>query len=375
MKNQQLLNVCVITGGQSVEHEISLISALQAILNLDKNKYQVYMLYLTKDNNLVYSKSLTDIRTYQKGTYPKKTNVSLTRIKDQTYLVKGLKKFRIDVVLPIVHGKGVEDGVISGYLELLKVPYVSAAVTPSGIAQDKIIAKRLLKTYNIPTLPHLEITHDVNLTKLDKFIKKHGFPLIIKPATLGSSIGITCAHNKEELIYLINQTKMYTSRILIEPKLTNFTEYNAACYLKTSKYVLSLIEEVKTNHDILTFDDKYIETSLKDRHKENRTIPAVIPFELEEQIYRYTKTIYEVLDFKGVIRIDYIYDKTNLKLYFNEVNTIPGSLAFYLYEDLGINYSTLLDDLIKQAIIDANISKKYISSFDTNVLNIKKIKK
>lgn len=375
MNYQQILNVCVITGGQSVEHEISLISALQAILNLDHNKYHIYLLYLTKNNNLVYHKKLTNIKVYQNETYPKTTNVSLKRIKDKTYLVKGLKKIPIDVVLPIVHGKGVEDGTLSGYLELLKVPYTASSQAASSIAQDKILTKKIIKTLHIPTLSFLTINQEINLNKIDQFINKYQFPLIIKPSTLGSSIGISCANNKEELIYLINQAKIYTSKILIEPKLTNFTEYNIACYKKNTKLIFSLIEEVKTSNEILTFNDKYVDSSVKDKNQNNRIINPNLPKQLTEQIYQYTKLIYQELNFKGVIRIDYLYDLEHQKLFFNEVNTIPGSLAFYLYEDLGISYSSLLDDLIKQAIIDYNIESKYQSSFDTNILNIKKIKK
>lgn len=375
MNYQQILNVCVITGGQSVEHEISLISALQAILNLDHNKYHIYLLYLTKNNNLVYHKKLTNIKVYQNETYPKTTNVTLKRIKDKTYLVKGLKKIPIDVVLPIVHGKGVEDGTLSGYLELLKVPYTASSQAASSIAQDKILTKKIIKTLHIPTLSFLTINQEINLNKIDQFINKYQFPLIIKPSTLGSSIGISCANNKEELIYLINQAKIYTSKILIEPKLTNFTEYNIACYKKNTKLIFSLIEEVKTSNEILTFNDKYVDSSVKDKNQNNRIINPNLPKQLTEQIYQYTKLIYQELNFKGVIRIDYLYDLEHQKLFFNEVNTIPGSLAFYLYEDLGISYSSLLDDLIKQAIIDYNIESKYQSSFDTNILNIKKIKK
>lgn len=375
MNYQQILNVCVITGGQSVEHEISLISALQAILNLDHNKYHIYLLYLTKNNNLVYHKKLTNIKVYQNETYPKITNVTLKRIKDKTYLVKGFKKIPIDIVLPIVHGKGVEDGSLSGYLELLKVPYTASSQTASSIAQDKILTKKIIKTLHIPTLSFLTINQEINLNKIDQFINKYQFPLIIKPSTLGSSIGISCANNKEELIYLINQAKIYTPKILIEPKLTNFTEYNIACYKKNTKLIFSLIEEVKTSNEILTFNDKYVDSSVKDKNQNNRIINPNLPKQLTEQIYQYTKLIYQELNFKGVIRIDYLYDLEHQKLYFNEVNTIPGSLAFYLYEDLGISYSMLLDDLIKQAIIDYNIESKYQSSFDTNILNIKKIKK
>lgn len=374
MNYQRLLNIAIIIGGKSVEHEISLISGLQAILNLDKNKYNIHVLYLTKDNNLVTNKNLTNINTYKNQKYPKKTNCCLYKQNNKTILKTKYKKTTIDCIIPIVHGNKIEDGTLSGYLELLGTPYTSSNILSSAIAQDKVITKRILKSYNLKVLPSIDITQSVNLNKIDKFIQKHNFPLILKPATLGSSIGIKIASTKEELLYNLKECMQYANKVLIEPKLQNFTEYNCAAYKSGSRLILSQIEEVTTSNEILTFNDKYEDGGLKQTDKSTRIIPAKIPLELEEEIYNTTKQIYENLNFKGVIRIDYIYDLNINKLYINEINTIPGSLAFYLFEGLGIKYQTLLDDLIKQAIIEHNKEEQLINSFENNILNLDKLK-
>lgn len=374
MNYQHLLNLGIIIGGKSVEHEISLISGLQAILNLDKKKYNIYIIYLTKNNNLITSKKLNNLKAYNKTLTHKKTNCILYKENNATILKTKFKKTTLDCIIPIIHGKGVEDGNVAGYLNLLGIPYTSSNVLASSIAQDKCISKRILKTFNIPVLPSCEIKDEIDFKKLNKFIQKHHFPLILKPSRLGSSIGIEVAHNQEELLSKINKCKKYETKILIEPKLKKYTEYNIACYTISKKLITSQIEEVSSTNEILSFNDKYDDGGLKQTDKSTRIIPAKINEALEEQIISYTKTIYQELEFKGVIRIDFIYDLEKEMLYVNEINTIPGSLAFYLYEGLGIKYPHLLDDLVKQALIDSKIEERLLTSFDNYILNLNKIK-
>lgn len=372
MKNETLFNVGVIIGGNSVEHEISLISGLQTILNLDKDKYNVYPIYLTKDNEFIYIKNIK-IENLKNGMYLNKhTNCYLKRIKNKTYLVTKLKKYKIDIFIPVVHGKGVEDGTIQALTKLLKAPSTSSNILSSSIAQNKTVTKKLLKQHNIRMLPFIEINQEENEKKMHKLLNVFNYPLIVKPNTLGSSIGIKVINNKEELKTQINYAKKYDTSVIVEEKLTNFTEYNIACFSYKGELKLSYIEEVKSKHDFLTFNDKYLDGGLKETEKENRIIPAIISEELEKEIHTFTKTIYKVLNADGVVRIDYLYDKDNNKLYFNEINTIPGSLAFYLYKDY--TFKELLDLLIENALYIYHKEKSLITSFETNVLNTKDLK-
>lgn len=373
MKNSHFLNLCVIIGGKSVEHEISLISGLQSILNIDKKKYNIHTLYLTKTNEMVYIKNLTTLVYFkdEKNT-SKKTNCYFTKIKNKTYLVTKTKKIKIDCALPIVHGKNVEDGTIAAILEFYDIPYISSGILSSSLSQNKSLTKRLLKTYGVRMLPHIEISSINDQKKINKILTNFKFPLIIKPNTLGSSIGIEIVNEKEELTEKLSKALKYDESLIVEGKLTNFTEYNIACYKEKNKQILSSIEEVTSKNEYLTFDDKYKDTGTKNKKENNRIIPADINEELLKEIHDTTNLIYKNLNFKGVIRIDYLFDKETNKLYFNEVNTIPGSLAFYLFKDL--EFKTMLDKLIKEAILTKANNDLLINSFKTNILDVKKLK-
>ena len=221
-------------------------------------------------------------------------------------------------------------------------------------------------------LPYIEISSINDQKKINKVLNNFKFPLIIKPNTLGSSIGIEIVNEKEEFIGKLSKALKYDESVIVEAKLTNFTEYNIACYKEKNKQILSSIEEVTSNNEYLTFDDKYKDTGTKNKKENNRIIPADINEELLEEIHSTTNLIYKNLNFKGVIRIDYLFDKETNKLYFNEVNTIPGSLAFYLFKDL--EFKTLLDKLIKEAILTKANNDLLINSFKTNILDVKKLK-
>jgi D-alanine-D-alanine ligase len=220
-------------------------------------------------------------------------------------------------------------------------------------------------------LPFIELDKEYDIKKINKINETFNYPLIVKPTTLGSSVGIKTAHDKTELLEAIKQAKSYDNSVIIEEKLTNFTEYNIACFSYKGILNLSQIEEVKSNNEFLTFDDKYLDGGLKETTKENRIIPANIDESLEKEIHSFTKTIYKALNATGIIRIDYLFYKETNKLYFNEINTIPGSLAFYLYKDY--SFTALLDSLIKDAVYRFNINENLITSFDTNILNIKNL--
>jgi D-alanine-D-alanine ligase len=371
MKNEFLLNIGVIIGGESVEHEISLISGLQTILNLDKKKYNVFPIYLTKENEFIYLKKITPDYFKNNHHLNKKTNCYFKRINKTTYLIHKLKKYKIDCLIPVVHGKGVEDGTIQALSNLLKIPSTSSNILQSAISQNKAVTKKLLKLNNIRMLPFIELDKEYDIKKINKINETFNYPLIVKPTTLGSSVGIKTAHDKTELLEAIKQAKSYDNSVIIEEKRTNFTEYNIACFSYKGILNLSQIEEVKSNNEFLTFDDKYLDGGLKETTKENRIIPANIDESLEKEIHSFTKTIYKALNATGIIRIDYLFDKETNKLYFNEINTIPGSLAFYLYKDY--SFTALLDSLIKDAVYRFNINENLITSFDTNILNIKNL--
>lgn len=373
MKNNKL-HVGIIIGGKSVEHDISILSGLQVYHAIDKEKYEVTLFYISKDSEWFVGTPLTELETYQKQDFSKCFVVSLFN-ENHTVYYKGVngkpKATRIDVFVPVVHGDGVEDGTLSGYLDILDVPYTSAGVVSSSIAQDKIYTKEVISHYHVPQVPYFKVTKNEYYPDLiQKIEEKLGYPVIIKPARLGSSIGIVSCQTKEELKKGIEETFQYGNRILVEKMLTNFKEYNMAVMKEGNKINASCIEEVMKSDNILSFVDKY-ERMDKLSEVSNRIIPANIAPVLESEIRNICIKTYLALDMKGVVRIDCLYDLETEKIYFNEINTIPGSLAFYLFDKGNFNFTKLIDILIKHAMLIKHQENKLLKVFTSNVLNKK----
>lgn len=368
-----MLTIGILFGGKSVEHDVSIISAYQVMKAIKIDKYRYIPLYLTKDGTLLTGERFKDIETYKQKIKPKKGEYgNLVRFNNCNYLSYTFKKFKkwlkIDLILPIVHGKGVEDGNISGFLEILQMPYITSDVLGASICQDKEFTKIILNNINIKTIPY-QVLLDHNIDNLT--LK---YPLIIKPAKLGSSIGINRVDNNDELKEAINEAFKYDNKVIVEKALTNFKEYSVAIYAFKNELILSDIEELELTSDIYKFTDKYQNNS---KEVTGHKIPAKISTKQQEEIYEITRKIYQKLQLSGVIRVDFLYDMDSKKLYVNEINTIPGSLAFYLFEKKGKSFDELLDDLIKQTLINKEKSNEYISAFDSNILekNTLKMKK
>lgn len=375
------INVGIIMGGKSVECEISLISGLQVYFALDKQKYHPTIFYLDKNNHLYVGKNLNQIETYQNLDIKLLNEVHFEYHNHQVfyYLIKRpKKKHLIDIFLPVVHGYGTEDGTICGFLDMYNAIYPVSDVIPSAIIQDKEATKALLIQHNLPTLPLFTITEKEYQNDIEQILEKilnfESLPLIIKPAYLGSSIGIEVVNNKEELKMALNNAYLYTDKVIIEKALTNFREFNCAIFQDHNELITSCIEEVTHTKDILSFVDKYEKELNKLSDASNRDIPARIPTSLEEEITLFTKQVYQIFSLKGIIRVDYLYDNLTNKLYINEINNIPGSLAFYLFEPLNLNFTTLLNKVIHQALIDYNHKSQKITCFKSNILTKKSSK-
>lgn len=369
------LNVGIIIGGKSVEHDISILSGLQVYHACDKSKYNVTIFYLTKDLKWLIGDDLTLLNTYKNESFNKCQRVYFYSDNNKVYykLINKKKKPNvIDVFIPVVHGEGVEDGTLSAFLDLLNAPYTSSSLTSSSICQDKIYTKQILLNEGIPTLPFVKLSSTDSFYDILNDVKNLGFPVIIKPARLGSSIGITTSNNEESLRKSIEEGKKFGSRLLIEKKLDNFKEYNIAICKNSNKLCFSCIEEVKKSDEILSFVDKYERLNKLD--DSSRIIPAIISKELEKKIKEICKKAYLVLEMTGVVRMDFLYDVETSEIYLNEINTIPGSFAFYLFEKANISFSKLIDTLIKQALLNKRENDSYLKVFTSNVLSKKSSK-
>ena len=358
------MRVAVVFGGCSVEHEISIITGMQVIASLNKQKHKVYPVYLTKENKFMMGKKLGNLETYKQDKI-KMSEVVFARRK----IITNLYTIPIDVVVLCVHGRGVEGGELAGFFEILSIPYTSAISLTASICQNKVITKKLLSFENIPVVKFTSFSFEKWTNNRDTVLQNCydlGFPLIAKAASLGSSIGIEFINSQEELEEKIISLFKYDDEVLVEVALRDFREFNCSII---DEDLISVIEEVNTSNDLLTFNDKYEETDAQ------RTIPAILTKELEDKVIEMTKKIACIIKNKGVSRIDYLYDVSEDVLYCNEVNTIPGSMAYYLYEDKGIYFDELLDIIIERAITRNHFKKQKINTFSSNVLNMKGIKK
>lgn len=374
------LNIGIIFGGNSTEHEISIISAVQAINNMDTDKYNIIPIYLSKDSKFYYSEEYKKVEVFKDLSTAMRmgSEVLITKKDGELVLIKDSFPFKvlkkIDVMFPILHGYNTEDGSIAGFLEMLGVPYCESDIYASGIGQDKILQKMVLKESGVSVCDYryfYESEYQKNPEEVLKTVMEIPFPLIIKPSRQGSSVGIGVAHNKDELIEKIEEALIYDEKILIEEVVEDLKELNISVLGDNYSYELSDIEEVYGKDEILSYQDKYMsgaKGSSKGMASTGRKIPADLDEKIKKQMEDMALKAARVLNISGVVRIDFMLDKKTNKLYLNELNIIPGSLAFYLWKSKGIEYKELLDRIINIGIRKYQNKDKKLSSFETNVL-------
>lgn len=385
-----MIKVGVIFGGDSVEHEVSIISALQAMENIDEEKYEIVPIYISKDRHFYTGAALRDMDTFKYFDNMKKfvKEITICR-KDKDIVLQKVKGLfgrnvnTIDVAFPIVHGKGVEDGSLAGFLETLGLPVVGPSVLGAALGQDKVVLKQVLEANNIKTPKYVwfyDYEYSMNKDEILNKVETLGYPVIVKPANLGSTIGIGVAHSRNELETKIDEALEYERKIVVEEMIPNLLELNCAVCGTYEYSETSLVAEMKMKHELLTFEDKYLgggkgkgmKGSAKTPNSMSTSefeVPANIPEEMTNKIYEISKQVFRALNLKGVCRIDYLVNRETGDIYVNEPNTIPGSLAFYLYEPKGKKYKTLTDELIKSAIKDYKNEMRKTSSFTSNILS------
>ncbi|MBQ8892584.1 MAG: D-alanine--D-alanine ligase [Bacilli bacterium] len=375
------IRLCVLFGGRSVEHEVSIITALQAINKIDKLKYDVVPVYIDKKGDWYTGNMLLDIEIYKDLDLLKRyaKEVVLYKRGEQFVLQnkKGLFKTVVDYVdlaFPIMHGTNGEDGTLQGYLETVGIPYAESSVYASVLGQDKIFQKQVLKENNVNVVKYKWFFDKEYLSDPEKMIEsiKIDYPVIVKPATLGSSVGIGIAHNELELRECINDAIEYDEKVLVEEVIENLREVNISVLGNSENVSLSVIEEVGSKNELLTYEDKYVGGGkggkLKGMASAKRKIPADLPETLEKSIRTQAKNAFRALNMNGVVRIDFLIDEKEDKAYVNEVNTIPGSLSFYLWEKTGKDYPELIDDIINLGIINYKNKQRKTTTFKSNIL-------
>lgn len=377
------IKIALMFGGKSVEHEISIISALQAAASLDREKYDVIPIYITKSGEMYCGERVGDIEAYKDITklladsYP----VTMARVGSRVEIIRlDHRAFKkpfvdyVDIAFPIVHGTNVEDGTIAGYLNMLGLPYVGCDILSSALGMDKYAMKLIFKDSGIPVLDgrvyyreRFDINQDEIISDVEKAV---GYPVIVKPVNLGSSVGISKADSREKLIEALSEGFKYAGRVLVERAITNLTEINCSVLGYGLKAEASVCERPISGDEILSYSDKYLggSKSSKGMASTKRVIPADISAEKTNCIQELAVKAFTALGCCGVVRIDFMIDNDSGKIYLNEINTIPGSLSFYLWEPKGVSYKELLDRMINAAFARERESKNITYAFDTNVL-------
>jgi D-alanine-D-alanine ligase len=401
----------VFFGGRSVEHEISVISALQAIAALDSERYEAVPIYITKQGKWLSGKQLLDAGNYrgdlallaemtdQVYMKPEFGNHALYTPVDAGTFVPFWRKYlekkiaTLDIALPVLHGTNGEDGTFQGFLELIGIPYVGCNVLSSALGMDKIAAKMVLRESGLPVIDYVWFTDREWSTHREEFValveKNVGYPAIVKPANLGSSVGISRARNREELVCAVGEAAGYSQRLLIEKMIEPLREINCSVLGSADDHVTSVCEEPIHSDEILSYADKYMSggggaksggkisgSGAKNvsggMSSTKRRIPADLPEGVSAEIRRLASETFRALGCDGVARVDFILDERvgETKIYVNEINAIPGSLSFYLWKATGISFSDLMDRLIAGALKRNRAASHKTVSYSANIFSM-----
>ena len=385
-------NIGVFFGGRSTEHEISVISASQAMHAINRDKYDVTPIYISKQGKWYTGDALFDVANYRdiNSLLAKCQEVYMRPIYDDYNLYKTQKPLfgtdvltRLDVVIPVLHGSNVEDGIFEGVLQTIGIPYAGCDVLASANGMDKITMKMILQACDIPVVDYVWFTDKQWFAKRDELIaqieNKLGYPVIVKPANLGSSVGIGCAHNREELIDKVDAAEQYSTRLIVEYMVKDLQEINCSVIGDCNEYRMSVLEQPLTSQDILTYTDKYMggTKGAKGMAASQKKFPADLPDAETKRIQFLAGETFRALSCHGVSRVDVMIEGKSerdasgcRKIFVNEINTIPGSLSFYLWEGSGLKFDEEMEHLVQLALKRKREQGMKTVSYDQNIFSL-----
>ena len=356
-------SIAVVFGGMSSENEVSVVTGVMALNVLDRAKFRPVPVYLSQGGKMYTGKALFDVANFRGGIEEKADEAFF--LDGKLYTVKGKRckeAAAIDCGINCCHGAGGEDGLVSALFALNRIPNASPPMAGSALFMDKTLTKLAAKALGIKALPFLRIGEAEYQKRAAMAIRcaeeRLGYPVIVKPARQGSSIGITVAEDRARLVAAIQAGFAYDDLLIAEKYFERRREINCACYKSGDKYVVSPCEEPKTEHKFLTFGDKYLGGG-----KEHASqFPADLPRATAETVQGITRMLYRRLRLRGVVRADFLV--VGKDVYFNEMNTVPGSLAWYLFCDKLSDFKEMLTRLIEQGICDhmAKSGKKMLKN-------------
>jgi D-alanine-D-alanine ligase len=373
--------VGVIFGSRSVEHDVSIVTAQQVMQAMSPAKYEVVPIYITRSGKWLTGPSLSDLKTFQTASIEELMGIKDTIISPSVqhhgmitppvagYLARNALR-RLDVIFPAVHGTHGEDGTLQGVFEMADLPYVGCGVEASAIANDKIATKAVLREHGIPVIDYVAFRRHDWLADRDAVmerIEEMGYPLFIKPATLGSSIGIGRPTDRQTAIASIDVALNFDRRIVVERAMTGAMEVNCAI-LGNAEPRPSLLEQPISFEEFLTYEEKYMRGGAADGMKgAERKIPAPLPDDLTTRIRQLAVEAFKAIDGRGTARIDFLVKDG--QPYVNEINTMPGSLAFYLWQAEGMTPAMVVDELIRLAVEAAADKRRTMYDYKTGLID------
>lgn len=381
--------ILVAFGGASPEHEVSVITAHQAIAALKNDDlYHVKPLYISKSGRWLTGEYLlelnhfTDLKKIEANTNPcfftQNKMGATVLVENSKNWFSGSNEVIIDTVFVAFHGSKGENGAFQGICEMYNLPYTGSGVMASSIGMDKVAAKSLCRAHGIPVVDGVDFYESEwveNESIIVDQIEKLGYPAIIKPVHLGSSIGVEIVKNRESLIAGVESAFKYDRHILVEKVVKPLMEINCSVLGSLRQSRVSVCERPVGKEEILSFQDKYMaEKGAKGMASADRVIPADISDSLSKQIQDCSQKIFRLLSCSGVARLDFLVQSDSGQFFFNEINTIPGSFSFYLWKESGVSFPDLMKEMIDLAESEYRQRGRQIQSYDTNLLSIKAVR-
>lgn len=383
MHNQ---NILIAFGGVSPEHEVSVLTAMQAFSALESSPFRLLPLYISKSGRWYTGEYLLKLEHYQDLGKIEANGIPCTFARNEIGqpVLQELKHsfFRqpsaqpLHAVLAAFHGGAGENGSFQGTCELFNLPCTGCEVLASAIGMDKVTSKSLCRAHNIPVADDVHFVEEEWLRRkkelLDE-IRELSWPVVVKPVHLGSSIGVTMAKSMDELTEAIELGFRYDEQILVEKAVSPLMEINCSVLGTPGDYRVSVCERPLPQKEHLSFEDKYQRESgsSKGMASADRIIPADIPDELTNAIQETTRKVFGLCHGTGLARLDFLVNRDTNQFYFNEINTIPGSFSFYLWKESGIGFTELLEELITIAVQRHKQKNGRVQSYKTNLLSQK----
>lgn len=375
--------IAVLFGGRSVEHDVSIVTGNQIMNAFDTSRTEVVPVYISREGKWYTGEPLRKLDNFKDervtGLDGVKPVILSPDVRHHGLIVNPLtgrfsksEILRIDVAFPAIHGTHGEDGTLQGLFELADIPYVGFATLGSALTNDKIMTKQILRQVNIPVLDDVHFTRHEWQTDADAVVQRvkdaFDYPVFIKPATLGSSIGVGRADDDELLRAYIDMASNFDRRILVEPAFTG-VEINCSVIGYGTDIEASVLEQPVSWSDFLGFEDKYLRGD-EGMKSADRIIPAPLTEDLTAQIQDTAKQAFAAVDGRGIVRIDFLVNPDENTHYINELNTMPGSLALYLWREAGYSATELVDKLVKYARDAYAEKRRSIYDYQTNLVSV-----